>query len=163
MILSKIPQRKCVDHNTNGKTAKEGYKVPMEQRVSKWSGSSEEEDGHCTNISISGLGKDIPCACRCITDSTWSYLGAARSRRLGSLDSIRRKKISDSEHNYNSNEREGLAMVYALHKFKHYLLGKHFKMFTDHSTLKYLVNKPLFGGNLSMVTVISGICLQSNH
>jgi hypothetical protein len=32
-------------------------------------------------------------------------------------------------------------MVYPLHKFKHYLLGKHFKMFTNHSSLKYLVNK----------------------
>jgi hypothetical protein len=38
------------------------------------------------------------------------------------------------------------AMVYALQKFRHYLLGKHFKMFTYHSTLKYLVNKPVLGG-----------------
>jgi hypothetical protein len=53
------------------------------------------------------------------------------------------RKLSASEHNYNTIEREGLAMVYALHKFRHYLLGKQFKMFTDHSTLKYLVNKPV--------------------
>ena len=39
-------------------------------------------------------------------------------------------------------------MVYALQNFKHYLLGKHFKMFTDHSALKYLVNKPMFGGSI---------------
>jgi hypothetical protein len=39
-------------------------------------------------------------------------------------------------------------MVYSLHKFRHYLLGKHFKMFTDHSTLKYLVNKPVLGGRI---------------
>jgi hypothetical protein len=39
-------------------------------------------------------------------------------------------------------------MVYALQKFRHYLLGKHFNMFTDHSALKYLVNKPLFGGRI---------------
>jgi hypothetical protein len=37
-------------------------------------------------------------------------------------------------------------MVYALHKFRHYLLGKHFKMFTDHVALKYLVNKTVLGG-----------------
>jgi hypothetical protein len=55
-------------------------------------------------------------------------------------------------------EREGLAMVYALQKFRHYLLGKHFKMFIDHSTLKYLVKNPVLGGeNLSMVTAISKI------
>jgi hypothetical protein len=39
-------------------------------------------------------------------------------------------------------------MVYVLPKFRHYLLGKHFKMFTDHSTLKYLVNKPVLGGTI---------------
>jgi hypothetical protein len=52
-------------------------------------------------------------------------------------------KLSESEHNYSTTEREGLAMVYALQKFRHYLLGKHFNMFIDHSTLKYLVNKPV--------------------
>jgi hypothetical protein len=58
------------------------------------------------------------------------------------------KKLFDSEQNYNTTEREGLAMVYALQKFRHYLLGKHFKMFTDHSSLKYLVNKPVLGGRI---------------
>jgi hypothetical protein len=36
------------------------------------------------------------------------------------------RKLSDSEQNYNTTEREGLAMVYALHKYRHYLLGKFF-------------------------------------
>ena len=45
-------------------------------------------------------------------------------------------------------EREGLAMVYALQTFMHYLLGGHFKMFTDHSSLQYLVNKPVLGGRI---------------
>jgi hypothetical protein len=35
--------------------------------------------------------------------------------------------------NYTTTEREGLAMVYALQKFRNYLLGGHFKMFIDHS------------------------------
>ena len=39
-------------------------------------------------------------------------------------------------------------MVYALQKFCHYLLGGHFKIFTDHSALKYLVNKPVLGGRI---------------
>jgi hypothetical protein len=37
-------------------------------------------------------------------------------------------------------------MVYALHKFRDYLLGKHFKMFTDHYALKYIVKKLVLGG-----------------
>ena len=39
-------------------------------------------------------------------------------------------------------------MVYELQQFCHYLLGGHFKMFTDHSTLNYLVNKPVLGGRI---------------
>jgi hypothetical protein len=39
-------------------------------------------------------------------------------------------------------------MVYALQKYIHYLLGKHVKIFTDHSALKYLVNKPMLGGRI---------------
>jgi hypothetical protein len=59
-----------------------------------------------------------------------------------------RRKLSESQQNYNTTEREGLAMVYALQKFRHYLLGKHFKMFRDHSTLKYLVNKLVLWGRI---------------
>lgn len=39
-------------------------------------------------------------------------------------------------------------MVYALHKFQHYLFGSHFNMYIDHSILKYLVNKPVLEGNI---------------
>jgi hypothetical protein len=59
-----------------------------------------------------------------------------------------RRKLSESKHNYNTTKREGLAMVYAFQKYRHYLLGKCFKMFTDHSTLKYLVNKPVLTGRI---------------
>ena len=69
----------------------------------------------------------------------------------GNIDhpiSFSSRKLSTAEKNYTTTEREGLAMVYALQKFRHYLLGSHFKMFTDHSTLKYLVNKPVLGGRI---------------
>jgi hypothetical protein len=39
-------------------------------------------------------------------------------------------------------------MVYALQKFRHYLLGEHFKIFTDHYALKYLVNKAMLEGRI---------------
>jgi hypothetical protein len=56
------------------------------------------------------------------------------------------RNLSTVKINYTNTEREGLAMVYALQKLCHYLLGGHFKMFTDHSALKYLVNKTMLGG-----------------
>jgi len=36
-------------------------------------------------------------------------------------------------------------MVYTLQKYHHYLLRGHFKMYIDHSALKYLLNKPVLG------------------
>jgi hypothetical protein len=33
-------------------------------------------------------------------------------------------------------------MVYALHKFKYFLLGNNFFFYVDHKALVYLVNKP---------------------
>jgi hypothetical protein len=58
------------------------------------------------------------------------------------------RKLSIVEINYTTTKREGLAMVYTLQKFRHYLLGGHFKMFIDHSALKYLVNKAVLGGKI---------------
>lgn len=55
-------------------------------------------------------------------------------------------RLSKEEKNYSITKREELAMVYALQKYQHYLLGGHFKMYTNHSALKYLVNKPVLGG-----------------
>ena len=45
-------------------------------------------------------------------------------------------------------------MVYALQKSSHYLLGAHFRMFTDHSTLKYLVKKPVLGGKICRLLLL---------
>jgi hypothetical protein len=58
------------------------------------------------------------------------------------------RNFSQDERNYTMTEREDLAMIYALHKFRHYLLGSHFKFFIDHFALKYLVNKPVLEGRI---------------
>ena len=38
--------------------------------------------------------------------------------------------------------------MYSMKNYGHYLLGLHFKLFMDHSTLKYLINKPVLGGRI---------------
>jgi len=58
------------------------------------------------------------------------------------------RKLLKAKKNYSKTKCEGMAMVYALQKFRHYLLGGNFKMYTDHSALKYLVNKPMLGGKI---------------
>jgi hypothetical protein len=44
--------------------------------------------------------------------------------------------------NYTIVEREALAMIYALHKLKHYLLGNKFVFYVDHMAFVYLIRKP---------------------
>jgi hypothetical protein len=51
--------------------------------------------------------------------------------------------------NYTKIERKVLAMVYALHKFRHYLLNNRFTFYVDHMALVYLVNKPQVSGRLA--------------
>jgi hypothetical protein len=85
-------------------------------------------------------------------DAYFIALGAVLAQpRIGYIDhplAFASRKLSTVEINYTTTERGGLAMVYALQKFRHYLLGGHFKMFIDQSVLKYLVNKPVLGGRI---------------
>lgn len=67
------------------------------------------------------------------------------------------RKLSKVEKKYLMAECEGLAMVYTLQKLRHCLLEGLFKMYTDHSALKYLVNKPMLGGDFQMVVIILGV------
>jgi hypothetical protein len=54
--------------------------------------------------------------------------------------------LNIAKQNYNTTEREALAMVLVLHKFTHYLLGNKFVFYVDHMALVYFVNKPhVFG------------------
>jgi hypothetical protein len=47
-----------------------------------------------------------------------------------------------TEKNYTTIDREVLAVVYALHKFRHYLLGNMFTFYVDHMALIYFIKKP---------------------
>jgi hypothetical protein len=49
--------------------------------------------------------------------------------------------LNSAERNYISIEKEALAMVYVVHKLKHYLLGNKFVFYVNHMALMYMVNK----------------------
>ena len=51
------------------------------------------------------------------------------------------KKLNEAQRNYTTTEKELLAMAYALDKFCAYLIGSDIIIFTDHSSLKYLLTK----------------------
>nr|CAN81251.1 hypothetical protein VITISV_031915 [Vitis vinifera] len=51
------------------------------------------------------------------------------------------KTLNEAQRNYTTTEKELLAVVFALDKFRAYLVGSSVVVFTDHSTLKYLLTK----------------------
>ena len=51
------------------------------------------------------------------------------------------KTLVDAQLNYTTTEKELLSIVFALEKFRSYLLGSKVIVFSDHSTLKYLLKK----------------------
>ena len=51
------------------------------------------------------------------------------------------KTLNEAQRNYTTTEKELLVVVYALDKFRAYLVGSDIVIFTDHSALKYLLMK----------------------
>ena len=52
------------------------------------------------------------------------------------------RQLTLEEMNYTVTEREGLGVIFALKKFRHYLLETKATVVTDHQALVYLLNKP---------------------
>ena len=51
------------------------------------------------------------------------------------------KTLNEAQRNYTTTEKELLAVVYALDKFRAYSVGSYIIISTDHSALKYLLTK----------------------
>jgi hypothetical protein len=51
------------------------------------------------------------------------------------------KTLNDAQMNYTTTEKELLAVVFALDKFRSYLIGSPIVVYTDHAALKYLLTK----------------------
>ncbi|RVW87261.1 Pol polyprotein [Vitis vinifera] len=56
-------------------------------------------------------------------------------------DLLCKKTLNEAQRNYTTTEKELLAVVFALDKFRAYLVGSFIIVFTDHSALKYLLTK----------------------
>ncbi|MCO5557758.1 hypothetical protein L7F22_011329 [Adiantum nelumboides] len=59
------------------------------------------------------------------------------------------KCLSKAEKNYNTTEREALAVIFVVTKFKHYLLGSKVILHVDHQALIYIVNKASLVGKMA--------------
>ena len=51
------------------------------------------------------------------------------------------RTLNDAQISYSTTEKELLAVIFALEKFRSYLIGAKVIVFTDHSALRYLLHK----------------------
>jgi ribonuclease HI len=51
------------------------------------------------------------------------------------------RTLNSAQTNYTTTEKELLAVVFALDKFRSYLMGTSIVVFTDHAALRYLLSK----------------------
>lgn len=51
------------------------------------------------------------------------------------------RTLNDAQLNYSTTEKEFLAVIFALEKFRSYLIGSHIIIYTDHAALKHLLAK----------------------
>jgi hypothetical protein len=77
-------------------------------------------------------------------DSSDYAVGAVLGQRIEKLPHVIynvSRTLNDAQLNYSTTENELLAVVFALDKFRSYLLGSKIIIFSDHTTLKYLFSK----------------------
>jgi hypothetical protein len=60
-----------------------------------------------------------------------------------------RKNLTLAELNYTVTEKEMLAVVHVVNKFRHYIIGYEVFIHTDHSAIKYLMKKPITNGRIT--------------
>ncbi|CAN6677832.1 unnamed protein product [Malus baccata var. baccata] len=100
--------------------------------------------------------KDLLTTAPIITPPDWSIpfelmcdasdyaLGAVLGQRKNKLPHViyyASRTLNAAQLNYSTTEKELLAVVFALDKFRSYLIGTKVIIFTDHATLKYLFTR----------------------
>ena len=77
-------------------------------------------------------------------DASDFAIGAVLGQRINKLPHViyyASRTLNDAQLNYTTTEKEFLAVVFALEKFRAYLIGSHVIIYTDHAAIRYLIQK----------------------
>lgn len=88
------------------------------------------------------------------TDASGYYMGAVLNQvdadnKLQGVVAYESRKFKGAELNYDVREKEFLAIIHALKKWRHYLLGKPFILYTDHHSLQYVLTQKTPTGRIA--------------
>jgi hypothetical protein len=88
-----------------------------------------------------------------LTDASTTAIGAVLQQRddLGNPRPVAfaSRVLQPAESRYTTQEIECLAVIFALTKFRVYLFGRHFTIFTDHQALLKIYTKPSPSGRVT--------------
>jgi hypothetical protein len=59
------------------------------------------------------------------------------------------KNLTLAELNYTVTEKEFLAVIHAINKFRHYIIGYSVILYIDHFAIRYVANKPITNGRVT--------------
>jgi hypothetical protein len=91
-------------------------------------------------------GENWPLPFHICTDASDTSLGVVLGQRENQIHYaiyFISKNLSPAEVNYTVTEKELLVVVHAINKFRHYITGYQDFVHTDHSTIRFLMNKPV--------------------
>ena len=78
--------------------------------------------------------------CNASDHAIGAVLGQRKENKLHVIYHARRT-LSEAQLNYATIENEMLAVIFVFDKFRSYLLGSKVVVYTDHASLRYLMNK----------------------
>ncbi|KAL0344744.1 UNVERIFIED_CONTAM: Retrovirus-related Pol polyprotein from transposon.6 [Sesamum radiatum] len=103
---------------------------------------SVKEEKLTTAPIVSAPAWDLPfeIMCDASNDTLGAVLGQRVEKRFHTIYYASRT-MNDAQRNYATTEKELLAVIFAIEKFRPYLLLSKVIVFTDHSALRYLMSK----------------------